>query len=167
KDSIRLAVADTLSDQACVSCHNALKNSPKKDWQLYDMRGALEIILPIDTLINNNKSITLQVSSMFFIVFAALLAWIINIILNLNKTNKKVKHMVHILDLHKAALDNHAIVSILDDKGNISYVNDKFCEISGYTKEELLGKDHTFLESSDELNQKNTNKWETIQKGDI
>jgi len=166
KDSVRVAVADTFSDKTCVNCHNSLPSSPKKNWKLHDMRGALEIILPIDTIMTENKNNTIQLTFVFVIVFTLLVSWIVNIILQLNKTNRYFGQLIRNLDLHKAALDSHAIVSILDDKGNISYVNDKFCEISGYTKDELIGKEHTFSESLDEgiINEL---RWKSIKKGDI
>ena len=47
----------------------------------------------------------------------------------------------------KYALDESALVSVTDEEGKITSVNDKFCEITGYTKEELLGKDHLLLDS--------------------
>jgi PAS domain S-box-containing protein len=49
------------------------------------------------------------------------------------------------LSFQKRALDQHAIVSIANDKGEITYANEKFCSICGYSLTELMGKDNRLV----------------------
>lgn len=54
-----------------------------------------------------------------------------------------------VLHQYKAAVDEGAIVSKTDPYGTITYVNDEFCRISGYSKEELLGQSHNIVRHPD------------------
>jgi methyl-accepting chemotaxis protein len=49
---VRYARADIMSSKTCVTCHNAHPASPKTDWKLGDVRGALELIVPIDRVLS-------------------------------------------------------------------------------------------------------------------
>ena len=75
--------------------------------------------------------------------------------------------MIRELQQFKIALDAHAIVAITDYKGKICYVNDKFCEISKYSAEELVGKDHRIINSGYHSKEFFRNLWDTIKSGKI
>lgn len=71
------------------------------------------------------------------------------------------------LDFQKYALDAHAIVSITNAKGEITYVNNKFCEISGYPRKELIGESHRIVKSGDHSMEFYEDLWKTITNGKL
>jgi PAS domain S-box-containing protein len=79
---------------------------------------------------------------------------------------RQVETATQLADL-KRALDHAAIVATTDVTGKITYVNDKFCEISGYSRDELIGQDHRIINSGLHSKEFIRNLWVTIANGHV
>ncbi len=77
--------------------------------------------------------------------------------------NEELIKLSTLLNEYKKAVDVSNIVSKTDEKGIIIYVNDKFCEISGYKREELIGKPHNIVRHPDMPSEAFEELWESIK----
>ncbi len=62
EETVRVAIPDRMTSQACVTCHNQHPASPKKDWQLGDVRGVLETDVPIGKQLAHSSQLATQIS---------------------------------------------------------------------------------------------------------
>lgn len=88
-----------------------------------------------------------------------------NALLAEQRSRAKLESVNRDLEFQKQTLDEHAIVSIADMNGEIIYANDKFCDLSGYSREELYGKTHHILSSDYHQSEFYRNLWGTISSG--
>ena len=108
-----------------------------------------------------------ELSSLYYHLFFWIFAIVISIVLSilLFNTNKKMLIKQKLLKDYKKAIDNSTIVSKTDKHGFITYANKAFCDISGYTQEELLGKPHNIVRHPDVDKKVFKELWSTIKKG--
>ena len=68
KEVVRVAVPDYMVADACVNCHNTRADTPKNDWKLGDVRGVLEVVIPIeDQIAASNNVIKITVAWIFIL----------------------------------------------------------------------------------------------------
>ncbi len=87
--------------------------------------------------------------------------------MDLESSLKDIQNLNSQLSSQNQALNMSAIVSIADKKGNIIHVNDEFCRVSQYSKQELIGKNHRIVNSGLHPKEFWFNLWKTIAKGNI
>ena len=117
RDVIRVAIADFMVADACVKCHNTRADTPKNDWKLGDVRGVLEVIMPINQALisevdsSNDKLITVM------ILITLLIITIIYFIVYKVTNNIKV-FQSGLLNFFEFLKDKSRQVSKLDDSSN-------------------------------------------------
>lgn len=79
---------------------------------------------------------------------------------SLLKSNQELSHFKH-------ALDASSLIAITNTKGVINFVNDKFCETSKYSREELIGKTHRIINSKYHSKEFFAQLWDTIKGGNV
>ena len=97
----------------------------------------------------------------------ALAGYLAYLFVALARASAKLRRSLHDLHREKLALDQHAAVSICSLEGIIVAVNDKFCAISGYAREELIGHKHNIINSGHHPPEYFAGLWATILGGEV
>ncbi|MEA1919326.1 MAG: PAS domain S-box protein [Campylobacterota bacterium] len=83
----------------------------------------------------------------------------------ISKTSEELDETISFLEQFRNAVDEKSILSVADANGNIKDVNKNFEIISGYTKEEIIGKSHNIVRHEEVSSEFFKDMWETIQSG--
>lgn len=115
-------------------------------------------------ILNKWISIKYEEEVDYKIIFIISLFFIFIILIILYK-NKSIQRINKKLQDYIKLVDENVLTSTTDLRGNIVYVSKAFCEISGYSKDELIGKNHNIVRHEDMDNKVFTKMWNTIKNG--
>lgn len=153
--------------------HNVKKRNKKGDFYwvtlsitpILNEQGDISFMLFVEDSIDDKRKITQLENDVRYRTETG------NALNRLREKEKKVSEKLALkikeLSFRQSALDEHAIVSITDIKGNIIYANQKFCDISQYSTQELLNNTHRLIKSNYHANDFFLNMWRTISRGDV
>jgi len=102
---------------------------------------------------------------LLYILAVLLLIYVAWLFMRLRASSIEAKDLLADVEFQQFALNQHAIVAITDAHGVITYVNDKFCEISQFCQEEAVGKTHSIVNSGYHPRAFFTAMWKTIVQG--
>jgi len=162
---VRVAIADILTEQACVDCHNSHPQTPKIGWKLGDVRGVLEVIVPIEQQLTWQQNSSYQLTTIFIVIFLVIFYLLIRLLGRESKA--QINDVLVPLKNQKFAMNSHSLLSVADIEGNITFVNDKFIAISGYSEAELIGKKHSMLNSNNQPKSYWKSMHQTVLSGSI
>jgi PAS domain S-box-containing protein/diguanylate cyclase (GGDEF)-like protein len=173
--------------KSCLTCHGSKEDAPlfisekydtAFDYKLGDVRGAISIKIPYEHI--QSYFLSSFLLDLFY-ELALLVFLFVVVLLTLKKIKAQTVELGDKIDLatteltknitalreYQKAVDNSTIVSRSDLSGNITYVNDKLCEIFGYDRKELVGMPHNILRHPSMPKDTFSMMWKTISSGSI
>ncbi|MFZ1546616.1 MAG: ATP-binding protein [Candidatus Nitrotoga sp.] len=158
--SLRYATADVMHAE-CVGCHNSRPDSPKHDWKVGDVRGILELVRPLDSVVAQNRADLRDTFILFGTLLTLGLGALALVITRLRRVSVELEDQVtqRTADLEQAnvamaikeeetrSVVEHMVdcVITIDEKGIIRSANPVVENLFGYTRDEVVGKNVSIL----------------------
>ena len=172
--NVLMYASPVFMQSSCVACHNTHPDATKTDWQVGDVRGILVVEVPRSALREAAGTRYLVMGGFVFSAFALALASLLAMNRRtrrafelVGRKNRELEAATAEMLQQKNALDQHAIISITDIDGNIIYSNKHFEKISGYSTDELKGRNHRIINSGTHPIEMFADLWQTITSGRV
>ncbi len=150
KQVVRVAIADRLTKEACVSCHNTHPESPKKDWKLNDVRGVLEVVVPIDAQLAANKELNYKVAGIQFVIVVATIAMLITTLKR--STLNPMEKIISVLNsAGQGDLEDRVKISTDDEFGRAGRSLNQFLDKTEEIIKEMHASSTQLASASEEL----------------
>jgi len=171
----------------CLKCHGKKEDAPQMirdnytrafDYKLNDLRGIISIEIDKNTLLtklDKKDKHNLIYIGINMLIFTLIILFLYFKLLKNNEKSKKdlmikndfLQRKAKEFDDLQSALGISEIISKADINGVITSVNDKFCEVSGYTRDELIGSNHNIVRHPDTADRVFKKMWNTIQNKQV
>jgi len=129
------------------------------------LANKLEGVISEHYLLEHKKSNAIQ--NIFFFILIFCISYISFLLFNFSRQTKKLNNALFDIKNQQFALNQHAIVSTTNVRGEITYINEKFANISGFTKKELIGHTHSMVSSGYHDITFFKTMWQTIAQGQV
>ncbi|MDP6037397.1 MAG: PAS domain S-box protein, partial [Candidatus Latescibacteria bacterium] len=142
RQSLRFATADRMRT-SCVNCHNSHPDTPKNDWKVGDVRGILEIILPIDQIQAQTQS-NLKVT--FLLMIGLVLMGLVVVIGRFKKTSEELDQRKQAEAYFRLVVESapNGIIAV-NETGHITLANARAETLFGYGRDELISQPISIL----------------------
>ena len=148
RPALRYATADRMRS-SCVPCHNTHPQSPKTDWREGDVRGVLEVVLPMHGVAARTRGALFETAALMALLTAFGLAGLGQIVLRLRKTSEEATQLAEATRQTNELILNSAGEGIFGLGGDrhITFVNPAAARMIGWKPEELLDRHVKTIES--------------------
>ena len=157
KESVRVSIPDFMVAPGCVNCHNTRADTPKNDWKLGDVRGAVEVIVPIESQLISAESLGTQIIGLFLILLLLILGTIYVLFGNMILTplnNLQVGLEEFFKFLNKESKDINPIkINKYDEIGIMSSIINQNIEKS----KSIIEGEHVFLQEIQKMSEEVSN----------